>query len=691
MRCSRVSRLTSSTAPVAAALPAFAAAIAAEQAKTALYRLVAAGQVAGLMESPDQPQPANRIDEIIFAKLKTLGIKPALCSDAVFVRRGYLDLTGKLPTAEEAKAFIGDSDKHKRVALIGQLLDRTAHVDYWAMKWSDILRIKAEFPVKLWPNAAQAYYRWVWESLAQNKPYDKFARELLTSSGSNFRVGPVNFYRAIQDKTPEGIAAAVGATLLGARVHLWPADRRAGLAPFFSQVGYKPTSEWKEEIVFWDPLNSTAVPGSTAPGVDSVAKAVTVANQIPQALAKPLSENGPLAAVFPDGAKTTIPPNRDPREVFAEWLIRPENPWFARAIANRTWAWAMGRGIIHEPDDVREDNPPSNPELLAYLEKELVASGYDLKHLNRLIFTSTAYQFSSIPRFTMPEARANFASYPLRRVEAEVLIDALNAITGSSDLYTSAVPEPFTYIPKDISAVALADGSITSPFLTLFGRSARATGMEAERVNELASPQWLHMLNSATIQSKLQNGPKLAALVSAGGTPKEIAERLYLAILSRFPTEGDLQAAEEHAKAGLTKAFALDPTVLCLLTDGDPGAAAVKQVADLNKHHVTVVHTFAFGSSIGAGVLREIAAANGGAYRFVGQPRAPSAPSAPMSAEDRDRLDRLIGYLEKNAGDPLPKLQKTIELAKNLLDKYGDGVPEPLRKRAEKVFARLGV
>ena len=525
----------------------------AEQAKAALYRLVAARQVASLMESADPPKPANRIDEIVFAKLKALGIRPILCSDPVFVRRAYLDLTGRLPSAEEARAFLQDPDKNKRVALVDRLLDRSTHVDYWAMRWSDILRVKAEFPVKVWPNAAQAYHRWVWESIAQNKPYNQFVRELLTSSGSNFRVGPVNFYRAIQAKTPEGIAAAVGLALMGTRIHVWPEARRAGMAAFFSQVGYKPTSEWKEEIVFWDPLKSIAVPGSIAPGVDAVDKSVTVTNQIPQALSKPLSENGPLAAVFPDGTKISIPPSRDPREVFADWLIRPENPWLARAIANRTWAWAMGRGIIHEPDDIRVDNPPSAPELLAYLEKELVSSGYDLKHLKRLIFTSTTYQFSSIPRSKGPEARANFANYLLRRVEAEVLIDALNDITGSSDLYTSAVPEPFSYIPSDMSAVALADGSITSSFLTLFGRSARATGMEVERVNELASTQWLHMLNSATIQSKLDSGPKLAAMVSSGGSAKEITEKLYLTILSRFPTEADVKAAEEYSRTGATR------------------------------------------------------------------------------------------------------------------------------------------
>lgn len=525
----------------------------AEKAKAELYRLLAARQVASVMDSPDPPKPAGRIDEIVFAKLKSLGIQPVLCSDAVFVRRAYLDVTGKLPAAEEAKAFIQDTGKNKRVALVDRLLEQPAHVDYWAMKWSDVLRIKAEFPVKLWPNAAQAYYRWVWESISQNKPYDQFARELLTSSGSNFRVGPVNFYRAIQDRTPQGIASAVGLALMGTRVDFWPEDRRAGMAVFFSQVGYKPTSEWKEEIVFWDPLNSTAVPGCNAPGVDSVAQAVTVTNQIAQALAEPLSENGPLAAVFPDGVKAAIPPTRDPREVFAQWLIRPDNPWLARAIVNRTWAWAMGRGIIHEPDDIRNDNPPSNPELLAYLEKELISSGYDLKHLKRLIFTSTTYQFSSIPRVQTPEASANFASYLLRRVEAEVLIDVLNQITGSSDLYTSAVPEPFTYIPKDMPAVALADGSTTDSFLTLFGRSARATGMESERVSELASPQWLHMLNSGQIQNKLQTGPTLAAMLSTGGQPKEIAERLYLTILSRLPTDADVMAAEEYAKAGVVK------------------------------------------------------------------------------------------------------------------------------------------
>jgi hypothetical protein len=467
----------------------------------------------------------------VLARLAELGIHPALCSDAVFVRRAYLDVIGTLPTAKEARNFIEDLDtKNKRRVLIDRLLERDEFADYWAMKWGDILRIKAEFPVNLWPNAAQAYHRWVRASLAQNKPYDKFARELLTSSGSNFRVGPVNFYRAIQNRTPEGIAATVALTFMGARAEAWEKERLPGMAAFFAQVGYKPTREWKEENVFWDPLNSTA----------------WATNSASQVVAVPPTNSPPQEAIFPDGTRIKLPPNRDPREVFADWLITPKNPWFTRSIVNRVWSWLLGRGIIHEPDDIRADNPPSNPALLAYLEKELVAGRYDLKRFYRLILNSRTYQLSSMPRFNTPEAEANFASYSLRRLDAEVLIDAINQITGASDLYTSPIPEPFTYIPEDKPAIALPDGSITSPFLALFGRSARATGMENERINKPVPAQWLHLLNSSHIQRKLEQGPKLKAIFDSGRKPPEIVEQLYLAILSRFPTPDEVKNAEAY-------------------------------------------------------------------------------------------------------------------------------------------------
>ena len=182
----------------------------------------------------------------------------------MFVRRVYLDVIGTLPTAKEAREFLQDPDtKNKRRRLIDRLLERDEFAEYWAMKWGDMLRIKAEFPVNLWPNAAQAYHRWVEASIAQNKPYDKFAREMLTSSGSNFRVGPVNFYRAIQNRTPEGIATAVALTFMGTRAENWPTNQLAGMAAFFSQIGYKPTREWKEEVVFWDPLGASAQASNT--------------------------------------------------------------------------------------------------------------------------------------------------------------------------------------------------------------------------------------------------------------------------------------------------------------------------------------------------------------------------------------------------------------------------------------------
>ena len=508
-----------------------------------------------VFESSIAPVAENALDKLVFERLAQLNLQPVLCSDAVFVRRAYLDVLGALPTAKEAKAFILDPDtRNKRGLLIDRLLERDEFADYWAMRWGDILRIKAEFPVNLWPNAAQAYHRWVRASIAENKPYDQFVRELLTASGSNFRVGPVNFYRAVQNRTPEGIATAVALTFMGARVESWPTNRLAGMTAFFSQIGYKPTGEWKEEHVFWDPLGLSAVAGNTAPGRAAIAAIGKDVNPSALGLAPTRTNPAPSVAVFPDGTKATLSADHDPREIFADWLISPRNPWFTRAIVNRIWGWLLGRGIIQEPDDIREDNPPSNPALLAYLETQMIAGHYDLKAFYRLVLKSQTYQLSSMPRSQSPEAEANFASYPLRRLDAEVLIDAINRITGTSDLYTSPIPEPFTYIPQDMPAVAIADGSITSPFLALFGRSARATGMESERNNRPTSDQWLYLLNSSDIQRKLEQGPAMQAIIGFGRRPSaEILEELYLTILSRFPTQEELKTIETYAREQAAK------------------------------------------------------------------------------------------------------------------------------------------
>ena len=593
-----------------------------------------------VFESPTPPVAASQLDKLVFAQLARLNIQPVLCSDAVFVRRAYLDVLGTLPTAKEAKDFIQDPDtENKRRLLIDSLLERDEFADYWAMKWGDVLRIKAEFPVNLWPNAAQAYHHWVRSSIAENKPYDKFVRELLTSSGSNFRVGPVNFYRAIQNRTPEGIARAVALTFMGARAEAWPTNRLAGMTAFFSEIGYKPTGEWKEEHVFWDPLGSSRVAGNTAPGRAAIASIGNPTNYASQASLPAPTNTVPSEAAFPDGTRVKLPPDRDPREVFADWLITPQNPWFTRSIVNRVWAWLLGRGIIQEPDDVRDSNPPSNPALLDYLEKEMVASHYDLKSLYRLILNSETYQLSSLPRYNTPEAEANFASYPLRRLDAEVLIDAINKIAGSSDLYTSPIPEPFTYIPKGMPAVAIADGSISSPFLALFGRSARATGMVNERNNKPTPAQWLYLLNSTEVQRKLEQGPNLQALLSSGRKPADMAEALYLTILSRFPTTAELKTIEEYKGASAAKPPPAAKT-------GGTNSAATNSVASKN------VATNAAAKSAGQGTQSAV----GSPQSTVQTPAATGQTSNTVTvASNQVRRPGALGSLGPRSSKPSGK------------------------------------
>jgi len=214
---------------------------------------------------------------------------------------------------------------------------------------------------------------------------------------------------------------------------------------------------------------------------------------------------------------------------------------------NRVWSWLLGRGIIHEPDDIGPDNPPRNPELLAWLEQELIAARYDLKHIFKLILSSRTYQLSSIPRTGHPDGEACFAHYPLRRLEAEVLVDALNQITGTTEKYSSAIPEPFTFVPEEQRSIELADGSISSAFLEVFGRPPRDTGLECERNNRPSAAQRLHFLNSSHVQRKIEQGPRIQSLMQSKRTPREIAEELYLMVLSRFPTEEEWKIVAAYA------------------------------------------------------------------------------------------------------------------------------------------------
>lgn len=465
----------------------------------------------------DASASTSTIDKIVLKALRDHSIEPAhLCSDEVFVRRVYLDVIGTMPDAADVRHFLDDRSPAKRAALIETLLNRSEFADYWSMKWCDLLRVKSEFPVNLWPNAVQAYHRWIHNAVRSNMPYDQFARELLTSSGSNFRVPQVNFYRATQGRGEASVADAVALTFMGARADKWRDGRRGALGSFFSRILYKETGEWKEEIVCLNPASTQT-----------------------------------LKCTFPDGDSVIIPPDQDPRLVFADWLITSDNPWFTRSIVNRIWSWLVGRGVIHEPDDIRADNPAAIPELLAYLEKELIKQHYDLRHIYRLILNSRTYQQSCIPQSPSPDAERLFAYYSVRRLDAEVLIDALTKLGGSGEGYTSPIPEPFTFIPEHQRAICLADGSISSPFLELFGRPARDTGIESERNNQPTEGQRLHLLNSSDVQRRIQNSEKLRRLMQgARGNRPEMIRQIYLGLLSRFPTKQELATAQKYCQTG---------------------------------------------------------------------------------------------------------------------------------------------
>ncbi len=462
----------------------------------------------------------NRIDELIQQKLNEEGIQSANhCSDEVFLRRIFIDVTGTLPPAKASVAFYRMQGENKRGRVINQLLESDSYVDYWTLKWSDLLRIKAEFPINLWPNGVQAYHRWVKEAVASDMPYDQFVRQLLTSSGSNFRVPPVNFYRAIEGQKPETIAAAVALTFMGTRFEFLTEKQRADMAHIFSRVAFKKTDEWKEEIVYLDP-----------------------------------AQYSPMEITFPDGKQMEIAAGKDPRDAFADWLIQPENPWFTKSIVNRVWFWLMGRGLIHEPDDIRSDNPCTNPALLAYLEKQFVKSGYEIQSLFRLILNSRTYQQSAIPQSDHPEAEALFAHYIVRRLDAEVLIDALGWFGGSGELYQSPVPEPFTFVPEYKRTITLSDGTITSQFLEKFGRPGRDSGTELERNNEISVDQTMYLLNSSEVQKKIRNSPLMkAAIRNSKGNDRTLIRSLYLILLSRNPTPEEMKSAFSYYASVLPK------------------------------------------------------------------------------------------------------------------------------------------
>ena len=460
----------------------------------------------------------NFVDQLIDEKLRNLRITPSgLCDDETFLRRASIDITGTLPASDDVKQFIADKDPQKRAKKIDAFLARREFVDIWALKWSELLQIRTP------PNngvgsykATLNYYTWVHDRLEKNVPMNEFARELIGASGSNLEDPAVNYYQLETDplKLAEDTAQAFfGIRIQCAQCHNHPFDRWTmqdyrGFVAFFTQVGRKVGEDPREKIIF----NGGSVE-SRLPFDNSV---------VPPKF---------LGGDAPDTK------GRDRRQILADWIASPDNPYFPKHIANLVWAQYMGRGIVEPVDDVRISNPASNPELLDTLAKKIIEYNYDLKHIVRDICNSRAYQTQTRPNETNQLDDRNFAKATIRRMRAEVMLDCISQVTETKEKYNG--------LPAGARAVEVADGKTTNYFLTTFGRRERETVCAREEVGPTLS-QALHLINGTTVEDKITQGGVIRKLMTSNLTPREIASELYLRCFGRFPTDNELIKLEQY-------------------------------------------------------------------------------------------------------------------------------------------------
>lgn len=420
----------------------------------------------------------------------------AQCSDEVFLRRAYLAVTGSLPTAQTCERFLDDDNFNKRERLVSRLVNSELSFKYMQMHWGDILRIKSEFPSNLWPNGVQAYNRWIYEQLMNNVPYDKMVRELLLSEGSNFRSPAVNFYRGFQQRTPENFYKNINLLFLGNR------DCRDNGHLCFSQVRFKSTKEWKEEIIYLDYHKKVYY------------------TQIE----------------LEDGTTLTPQQDSDWREVYVNWLTSSRNRRFAEVMVNRMWYWIFGRGIVHEPDDWREDNRPSDPQLLAELTDYFISSKFDMRKLLKKILLTDEFESEAAPA----------GYYTPQRLPAEVIVDALATVTGIWDTYSSRVPEPFTFYPPRTRATHLGDATVSSTELELFGKVSRDVSLEAQRNNEISSRQLLYLMNSSVLEQRIRKSGMLKKICEQNPTLEQLTDAITLRVLSRRATDSEKRLYKEY-------------------------------------------------------------------------------------------------------------------------------------------------
>jgi hypothetical protein len=459
----------------------------------------------------------NFIDKLVFQKLKKLHILPSeLAGDADFLRRVFLDVIGTLPTPAEARRFLADKRADRRSRLVNELLQRPEFADYWALKWADLLRVDRQ---ALGHKRAYAYYRWIRSSLAANKPYDQFVREILTADGPVAENGAANFYKVVP--RPGEAASTLSQVFLGVRIacaqcHQHPFDRWSqddyfGMEAFFMPLSVRQVG--REEI-----LLASGAPRTRHPRTGATVFAHALGTRPPR-----------------------VPPSGDRRPALARWLTAPDNPWFARNLVNRTWAHFLGRGMVEPVDDMRATNPPTNPELLDALAQSFVDSKFDFRKLIRTITASRVYQFSSKPNRTNEGDEQNYSRALFKRIDAEVLLDMVCQTTG--------IGEKFPGVPAGSRAIQLWDSKVPHYFLKLFGRPERVSACSCERTHEPGVAQVLHLLNSPQIHAKISHaGGTVARLVKQKKENAALAEELYLTFYSRYPTAKEKATAVDYLK-----------------------------------------------------------------------------------------------------------------------------------------------
>jgi hypothetical protein len=469
-----------------------------------------------------KPSP---VDRHLFAQWRKLGIVPSSpTDDATFLRRASVDICGTLPTRDEVTEYLNDTSPDKRERLIDRLLNRPDYASYFTLKWADILQNRgAGYATSKQRAGTTLFASWIRDSVESNKPYDQFVSEILTATGSQNENPPAIWYRTVR-KSPEYVES-VAQAFLGVRVqcaqcHHHPTERWSqsdyyGLAAVFSRVGRKggfadaevPT----DEIIYLKETGEVIHPRTGE-------------------VLKPQPLGGtPFAISLQD----------DPRESLARWMTQADNPFFARTMVNRLWAHFLGRGIVHPIDDARSTNPPSNPELLDALANDFIASGYDVKHLIRTITNSYAYQLDSAPEPGNAGDTQTFARFYARRLPAEVILDGISQVLE--------VPTVFPGVPAGTRAIQLPDENVAAHFLDVFGRPARMSACECERVDAPALTQALELVNSAEIQRKLTEASGYAQQLAGRDLPNDaVAEEIFVRVFARNPRPDELKAASEY-------------------------------------------------------------------------------------------------------------------------------------------------